>query len=58
MTKQKVIMHIVGNESAALCLISDLILGAFNVKVECVGETWVITAERNLPDDEPAETVH
>lgn len=36
----------------------ELILGGFNIKSECAGETWYIEAERDLPDDEPAETVH
>jgi len=57
MNKQKVIMNIIGSESATLCLIGDLILGAFNVKVECVGETWVITAERDLPEYDQGEEV-
>lgn len=58
MTKQKLTISITGNESAAICIIDELILGGFNITSECVGETWHIAAERDLPDDEPAETVH
>jgi len=58
MTKQKVTFSITGNESAATCIIDELILGGFNIKSVCVGEVWHIEAERDLPDDEPAETVH
>jgi hypothetical protein len=58
MTKQKLTISIIGNESAAIYLMDELILGGFNIKAECGDQTWLIEAERDLPDDEPAETVH
>jgi len=58
MTKQKITISITGNESAAICIMDELILGGFNITSDCVGEMRHIEAERNLPDDEPAETVH
>lgn len=57
MTKQKITISIAGNESAAICIIDELILGGFNIKSECVGEKWHIEAERDLPEDEIVQEI-
>jgi len=57
MNKQKITICITGNESSAICIMDELILGGFNITSECVGETWHIEAERDLPEDEIVQEI-